>query len=232
MSDGLFVESTSLWRDILLRQDEIDCKDFIAEHAPAYIRENLERGANRPWLRNADGLYYRDTRVPILVADNAAVTLSTTALDLWLVAQFSTLPANYWTPGKTIKMTAFGKITTVLTPGNLVASLSSNAAVNTSLVSSAAIALTASQTNLSWRMEGYITCRSIGTAGTMQMHGHFFANNAVVASTSNPILIPASAPTTVTQDTTVASAARMEVSRSGSTAETMQTTALYIEALN
>jgi hypothetical protein len=222
----------SLWQDLINRADEIECRDFVLEKAPRHVVEHLMNAQNRSWLRNADGLYFRDQKTPFFVTDNAVITLSTTALDLYDVTQYGALPANYWIIGKQLKVTAFGKITTAVTPGNGVASLSVNPTVNTTLVSSSAKALTASQTNLSWKMEGYFRCRAAGSSGTFQMHGHFIPNVAVMASTLQPVLIPDSAPTTAAQSTIAATNVRLEFSRSGSTAETMTTTELVIEALN
>jgi hypothetical protein len=231
-TDTLFVGG-NLWRDIIARAQEIEAEDFVLEHAPEHIVRHLENAKRKPWARAmADGLLYRDLRQPILIVDNAAITLSTTALDLWLVTQFGALPANYWTPGKSLEVTAYGKITTAATPGNGTFSASVNPTVNTTLVSSTAKALTASQTNLSWMARVHFQCRTIGTTGTFRIQGKYDLNVAVLASTLAPVLVPDSAPADITQDTTVATFARLEVARSGSTAETMTTTMLFIEALD
>jgi hypothetical protein len=233
-TDPLIVNMGSLWRSIIRRAQEIEAEDFVHEHAPPNVVRHLERAKNKKWefLNMADGLLYRDLRQPILIADNAAITLSSTALDLYLVTQFGALPANYWTPGKTINVTAYGKITTAATPGNGTFSLSVNPTVNTSLVSSTAKALTANQTNLSWRCLSHFQCRTTGTSGTFRMSGVYDVNVSVVASTLAPILVPDATPADTTQDTTAATNVRLEVARSGSTAETMTTTMLFVEAID
>jgi hypothetical protein len=62
------------------------------------------------------------------------------------------------------------------------------------ICASAAIALIANQTNLSWMAEFAVHCRSIGASGTLFGTGFAKFNPAVIASTAQPILIPASAP--------------------------------------
>jgi hypothetical protein len=233
--DSLIVHNGSLWRSIIERAQEIEAEDYVLEHAPDHIVRHLERARNKKWefLAMADGLLYRDLRQPIQIADpGSPITLAATALDLWLVTQFSALPANYWTPGKTIAVTAYGKITTAATPGNGTFSLSVNPTVNTSLVSSAAKTLVASQTNFTWMCQAHFQCRTTGTSGTFRMAGKFDVNVIVIASTAAPILMPDVTPADITQDTTVATNVRVEVARTGSTAETMMTNMLFIEALD
>jgi hypothetical protein len=67
----------------------------------------------------ADGIFYRDQRGTIFV-DEAAITLATTQKALWVPAR-TILPATYFNrPGKTVKISAFGKATTDGTAGNYV----------------------------------------------------------------------------------------------------------------
>jgi hypothetical protein len=81
-------------------------------------------------------------------------------------------------------------------------------------------ALTASQTTLSWEVEIYLHCRAIGTAGSLFGTGKFVANNAVLATSVQPVMIPASAAVAVgSLDLTGTSLPSLQASRSGSTAE-------------
>lgn len=184
----------------------------------------------------SDGIYYRDTRQPFVIADQAAVTLLTTDLNLF-PKELVLLPANYWTVGKTIKLTAWGKMTTALTPGNIVAGIGIGPQLNppTIVKKSAAAALIASKTDLSWHMEAYVTCRTVGAAGansTLMMYGRFEPHVGLVLSTAQPILIPDSANAPVSFDATISNNLTLIANRSGSTAETMATQGLYVEALN
>ena len=121
------------------------------------------------------------------------------------------------------------------TPGNGTASLywGTGADANgTSLVASAAVALTASQTNLTWDMELLVRCRALGVTGSLMAVGMFSANVAVLASTLQPVMLPASAPAAVTVDLTQNFVLSPQFLRSGSTAETMQVHEFLFESLN
>jgi hypothetical protein len=53
-------------------------------------------------------------------------------------------------------------------------------------------------------MQGYATCRSIGTAGTLSMWGFVHADLSVMLSTVQPLVFPSNGVTVVsTIDTTV-----------------------------
>lgn len=187
-------------------------------------------------LARMDGGFYLDTRSPFTAADIGLVTLSTTDLALYPVANFPVLGSNYFGfLGKQIRIRLFGRITTALTPGNGTFDVYWGTGANangTILQSSAAFALSASQTNLSWMAEFDVVCRAFGSAGALLCTGWALFNNAVVASTLQPILIPASAPAQVTVDLTAANIVSVQFKRSGSTAETMQVHGLQVIALN
>src|SRR6266542_854224 len=103
----------------------------------------------------ADGIFYRDSRQPWVLVDQTAVTLTAADLNLF-PANITLLPANYWREGKTVKLTAWGKMTTAATPGNLVVGIGIGAANPPTLVKkSAAAALIANKTDLSWEFEAY-----------------------------------------------------------------------------
>jgi hypothetical protein len=175
----------------------------------------------------ADGLYYADLREPHISADIAAVTLSTTDKALAPPSNFPVFGGQYFArPGKKIHIRMFGRMTTGATPGNLTLSLyygDGTDANGTIIVASAAFALTAAQTNLTWECDFFVHCRSFGSAGTLFGTGMFNANPGVVASTLQPVMIPASAPVVSgAVDLTAAKILSVQAKRSGSTAETMQ----------
>ena len=180
----------------------------------------------------ADGIFYRDLRGSITV-DEAAITLAATQKALWLPAK-TILPANYWRVGKVLKLTAFGKFTSGITPGNLTPAMGYGSGdAPTPIVTGVARAAVASVTNIAWKMEGYAECRAVGASGTLRMWGQFTGDLAMQLSTAGPNLFPSSAPADVTVDTTAGTnALTFQMARSGSTAETMTTTSLYFEAVN
>lgn len=186
----------------------------------------------------ADGLFYNDLREPFIGADIAAVTLSTTLKALYPVSNFPPLGSQYFgRVGKKMRIRAFGRITTGTTPGNLTLSLlyGTGADANgVTICSSAAVALVASQTNLSWEAIFEVHARSLGSAGTLFGTGRAHFNPGVIASTAQPLMIPASAPAVsgacdLTSQSNILS---VQASRSGSTAETMQVHDLDVIALN
>lgn len=184
----------------------------------------------------ADGLFYVDSKVPHLAADVASVTLSTTLKALVPAGSLPPLGSNYFSfVGKAVRIKMTGRITTGATPGNgQFALMWGSGADNTgtNVVQSSTFALVASQTNLTWWLELILRCRAIGTSGSLIGTGIMSFNNAVVASTNQPILIPASAPAATTIDTTAANLLSPQFLRSGSTAETMQVHECLTEALN
>ena len=185
----------------------------------------------------ADGLFYNDLREPFVTVPPSAVTLATTAKALYTASQFPVLGGQYFVRvGKKMRIRLFGQITTGITPGNgsfkvyYGTGADANGVV---LMTGAPIALTASQTNLSWTCEIIITCRTTGSTGTLFVTGKAHFNNAVIASTLQPILLPASAPVVSGScDLTSANIISVQYLRSGSTAETMQVLEMEVIALN
>lgn len=186
----------------------------------------------------SDGIFYRDAKAPFNIADFGAITLSTTSLMLWPSGGSpSATPAGYWTPGKTMKITIQGKITTAATPGNITIEIRYGTADNagTILATSAAVALGATKTNISFKLEVYVRARaSISSAAGLYAWGIFQPDNVavVIPAANNPMLIPASANAAVNVDTTAASAINIQIKRSGSTAETVTVQDLLVEAVN
>lgn len=179
---------------------------------------------------------YHETIDPPIFADEAAVTLAATNKALIPASRYNLGTQFFNKPGRKLRIRAFGKITTGVTPGNMTAALlfGTGADANgTSLVASAAFALTASQTNLSWNAEFYVHCRSIGPAGTLFGTGWIELNPAVVASTLQPIMIPPSAGVvSAAVDLTGTFIPSLQVLRSGSTVETMTVQDFDISPMN
>lgn len=181
------------------------------------------------------GQFYNNALPPFLIADAAAVTLAATYKALVPAAQMPKLGPDFFDfPGKKVRVEAFGRITTVLTPGNTQLALFFGTGADANginLAGSAAQALIASQTNISWRLQVDITCRSTGPTGTLFATG--LANFGESVSVAH-ILIPGSAPVVsaacdLTSSTLLLS---LQALRSGSTAETMQVHELTVSELN
>jgi hypothetical protein len=185
----------------------------------------------------ADSGAYQDTRSPFIAADVLAVTLSTTAKALYPVAAFPVLGAGYFNSfvGKKMRIRMFGRITTGATPGNGSFDIyfGTGADANgTILASSAALALSINQTNVSWQLALDITVRALGATGALLCVGCADFNVGVLASTLAPMLVPAATAAQVTVDLTTANIISVQFKRSGSTAESMQIHDMTVEALN
>jgi hypothetical protein len=212
--------------------------DDIAE-----LKERQERDWKRRFGRilfegdpyAADGIFYRDSRPPWIVAAETAITLAATDKLLYPGSR-TALPANYFWAGKAVMLTVFGAMTTAATPGNLGIELyyGTTDAGGTLLASSAAVALTAARTSMACVIQTVCRCRTAGPTGTLLAYGQAQMGGA---STNDllvepNLMIPASAPAAVTVDTTVASGFNVQIKRSGSTVETFTTHDIIFEALN
>ena len=185
----------------------------------------------------ADGLFYNDLREPCISTDITAVTLAATNKALYPVSNFPVLGGQYFArPGKKIRIRLFGRITTGLTPGNLTIGVLYGTGADANgvvLASSAATALVASQTNLSWGLNVFVHCRSTGSTGTLFVTGFCRFNPGAILSTGQPMMIPASAPVvSAACDLTAALIISVQALRSGSTAEVMQIHDMEVTALN
>lgn len=182
----------------------------------------------------ADGIFYRDSRQPFIFADQTAITLSTTNLNLFPGA-LTILPANYWWVGKTVKLTLYGKYTSDATTANVAFGAAVHTAnPPTAIAVSAAVAGTVSKTNFTFKAQAYFTCRSVGATGTVMAMGDVDSDpTSLLASTLSPLLIPQSAPATFTVDTTSAlNSATLTMSRTGAGVWSATTVMLFFEALN
>lgn len=185
----------------------------------------------------ADGLFYNDLREPFIGADVPAVTLAATAKALYTASFFPVLGGQYFSRvGKKLRIRLFGRITTVLTPGNGSFNVyygSGADATGVVLMTGTPVALSASQTNVSWQAEIQVSCRSTGSTGTLFCDGIAHFNVGVIASTLQPIMLPAAtAAVSGSCDLTAANIISVQYLRSGSTAETMQVHDIEVVALN
>lgn len=166
---------------------------------------------------------YHDTIDPFVSADEAAVTLAATYKALMPAARYNLGSQFFNKVGRRLRIRMFGKLTTAVTPGNgqigvLFGTGADNNGVN--VVQSAAFTLIAAQTNLSWAMEIYIHCRSLGATGTLFGTGRLLFNSSVVATPTQ--LMPASAAVvSAACDLTGTLIPSVQFLRSGSTAETV-----------
>lgn len=117
------------------------------------------------------GQFWVQPMPPFHIADGTAVTASATLTEASPAPQII-IPAPWLNEfgGKRIELQAFGHYTTTGTQGNVTFDVRMGPAgaigSMTSIMASSAITWVASQTNRFWRMEGNISIRTLGTAGT------------------------------------------------------------------
>jgi hypothetical protein len=179
--------------------------------------------------------FFHDTREPFHSVNPAAVTLAATNKALVPASNLPVLGSQYFArPGKKIHIRMFGQITTAVTPGNLTLGVYYGTGADANgvlLASSAAQTLIASQTNISWTLDLWIRCQTIGSTGTLWATGRAQFGTAVIAA--GTFLIPASAPAvSAACDLTAALLISPQALRSGSTAETMQVMDMEFDAYN
>lgn len=180
----------------------------------------------------ADGIYYRDLRTPFLIADNAGPAPTTTNKAMW-TGPLTITPANYWTLGKTVKLTAAVKLTAG-TAGNWTFSMGLGAHdAPAAIVASTAAAKIASVGPFMVFLEGYAVCRSTGSAGTVSLWGHARASLSSMLSTVQPLVFPNGGTTVVsTVDTTVGTNELTFQILSSAGVDACTTMGLLMEALN
>jgi hypothetical protein len=111
--------------------------------------------------------------------------------------------SSFWFPGKAIRIWVAFRLTTAgSAEGNITFTFRLDTTGGTSIAASAAVALAASQSNITGVLEGILVCRSIGAAGSIMFVG---TAQLSTAETTNVVMqIPASAPATAAIDTTAA----------------------------
>jgi hypothetical protein len=183
----------------------------------------------------ADGIYYCDTKQPFIVADQSAVTPTTTFKTVWANGASSPtiLPANYWYVGKKLRLTANLKLTTG-TAGNSQFGFGYGSADNPAcIVTTATRAKVASVGPFGIFIMGIATCRSIGTAGTLSLHGFVYPDLGAFLSTTDAWVFPSNGTTVVsTIDTTSAANGLTFQYLTSAGTDSIVTTDITLEAMN
>lgn len=182
----------------------------------------------------ADGLFYNDLREPFITVPPGAVTLAATAKALYTASQFPSLGSQYFgRVGKKLKIRLFGVATTGTTPGNGSFNIYYGTGADANgvlLMTGTPVALSASQSNLTWELETVVTCITTGSTGTLRCTGHAIFNEALLAP--HQMLPTATAGVSGACDLTAALIISVQFLRSGSTVETMQVMDMEVIALN
>ena len=176
---------------------------------PTHIEANLEKARKRggPFGRRGSGLGWEEV-IYTPVSDGTAITSATETI---LLPDFS-IPAGYMQPGKILKYTVMGRISTaVTTPGTHELRLRWGGVAGVVMAVSGAFIpdVTAAATNLTWMVEWWTQCRTVGATGTSMTWGRIEMpdpNDATVADMVieyNKRMAPVATPAVATIDTTI-----------------------------
>lgn len=150
-------------------------------------------------------------------------------------------PANFFKQGTKIRGTYSGQISNVVTavPTTTFRVRMGTATLSaTAVFASGALAANATaNTNLTWRLEYTLTCRTSGTGGTIMCVGQIWLPNLTagnaVGNVGYPNFIPVSAPATQTLDSTVANVLSLSAQWSAANASnTIQVVEGMLESMN
>lgn len=118
--------------------------------------------------------------------DGTALANTVTATSIIPPAARFTLPSNYFEIGKTMRVTAQGRISTVVTtPGTLTLDIRLGSVATPIIVfNGGAMNLnTTAQTNATWLFEALLTCRAIGAATAANLMGvASFTSRAIIGA--------------------------------------------------
>jgi hypothetical protein len=191
---------------------EVDGERML-HRAPDYVKANLAKASQDSAFNPRGSMQAWSETLYVTLADGAVVTA---AAEATFVPIF-TLPANYLYPGRLMKWTVMGRLSSAITtPGTFTLRLTYSATGLGAVVvcSSGAFApsTSAAATNLTFMSTWWAITRSNGTAGAMMGWGktewtdYNEASLAALTGNMGMDMSPQSAPATVAVDTTVARA--------------------------
>lgn len=138
-----------------------------------------------------------------------------------------TLPANFFTAGKTIRIMIGGVFSTLVTPGNLTVKVKLG---STTIATVTISNLLASASNNAFQVQGDITCRSTGGSGTVMVNGNINYDTGTLVRGVAPLN---NAGATTTIDTTASQALSVTVQwATASASNTISATTATVEVLS
>lgn len=165
------------------------------EMARAEAGPGEKRGSLNTW---SETLYSSIVSEAALTAAAEAIVFPTSAN----LGYYGGVSGGYMKTGRTLRLRVAGQASTAATPGTALWALrwggiAGNVLVksNGASVTGTAVTMTASQTNVYWRAELYVTCRTEGLLGSLFAHGIF---ESALIPTSGYVTFPLTAPAAVT----------------------------------
>jgi hypothetical protein len=175
----------------------------------------------------------KQSRVGCIFTQYATVTVVSTSVETTLVGTgigTVTLPANFFTVGKTVRITASGYYSTTQTAGQtLTIRIRLGGVAGTLVLATGANSTANIITNRAWRIIAEITCRTTGATGTVFAQGLFFkCTDAISAAIWNMVNTG-----TITINTTASQAIAVTADwNSAAATDTISCSNLMIEVLN
>ena len=167
------------------------------------------------------------------VADGAAVANTTTETILFPDV---TIPANYMQDGRVLKLTAYGKYSTVVTANpTLTFAIRWGGVAGVLLATTEAIATTTvAQVNSNWRLEAVLQTRTNGATGTILAMGSAEVHTGAAVVVDNVFGVSGwDAPAAATVDLSIDKALSLTVDWSAANASNTITGMVYtLESLN
>lgn len=144
-----------------------------------------------------------------------------------------TIPANFMQDGRAIRMRAFGKLSTTVTP-TMTWAIRWGGVAGTLLATTEAITMGSTVTNVNWALEAVIQCRANGATGSLFVMGELSVHTAVGTVLSNVFGVSGfDAPAAVTVDLTTDKALSLTADWSAASASNTLTGHVYtLEAMN
>lgn len=162
--------------------------------------------------------------------DGTAVANTTTETKIFPLI---TIPANYLQDGRVLRLTAYGKLSTTLTP-TITFAIRIGGEAGTLLAQSEAITNGSGVTNVNWRVEALIQVRANGSSGSLLVMGEALVHTSATAVVQNVFGVSGfDAPAAVTFDLTADATLALTADWSAASASNTLTGMLYVlEALN
>lgn len=163
-------------------------------------------------------------------ADGTAVANTTTEA---IIFPNITIPANYLQDGRVLRLRAFGKLSTTVTP-TMTWALRWGGVAGTLLATTEAITMGSGVANVNWAIEILIQVRANGATGSLLAMGEIGVHTAVGTVLSNVFGVSGyDAPAAVTVDLTADTALSLTADWSAASASNTLTGMIYtLESLN
>lgn len=195
---GLTVPTTGFILDVVGRPRFTDAARFVAVAAPTVVEGDLwNDSTGKNFMGYLSGIKQALTGSVFQQTADATVTQATDTSLIGTGKGTMTLPANFWTVGKTVHVKHRGRM------GAAIAATQQFKVKQgaTTLADSGAVVVAGALTNAAYEAEFEICCRTVGATGTLSIRGVVEYNNGI---TRQSVDLTNAAAGPITFDTTAA----------------------------